>query len=588
MSLPSLCRFVNRLILGALLLIAGIGSAPAQQVLRLSDSVASVDAWPAVTLQHDPEGKLGIAEAIAARDRFAKPVSAYATLGLRQKVVWLRIPVAIVAPSDDEWMLDVDYTLLNRIDVYVVHDGQVERHAELGNLRPFAQRPYAGRSHAVELELKPGQTYDLLMRIETQGSMILPISLSKPSVFHGRAIDEQMLQGLLTCLGLCLLFYSLLQWTSLRESLYVKYALLVLCSMMFSVHFFGIGAQYLWTDNVWMERHMAGITSLMAACATALFIEDVLRSDTVHWLRRAMRVLAGVLLLAAAGHALGLLDIYQVSLIMSTLGLAPALMGLPGAIARVRRGDSVGAYFIVAWIGYFIASAIMVGVVKGQVGAGFWTMHAFQFGATFDMIIFMRIAVLRSTAIHIAAQRASLERDSLHSMAHSDPLTGLLNRRGLNTTLSSALPNSSPEKMLAVYMLDLDQFKPVNDQYGHDVGDELLVVAAKRLRATMRTGDVVARVGGDEFIVMAAGLQNDAQAIDLGNKLLDAFRAPFALSQRTCRVGVTIGYVLAPVDGYDAMGLLKLADEAMYAGKEDGKNCLRRGKGAEGSRLIAA
>ena len=550
-------------------------AAPAGKPLVLNDTVATIDAWPAVRLRYDPEGKLSLEEAVAALPGFEAPQTAYATLGLRKKIAWLHVPVVVPSHSDGEWILDFDYTLLNRIDVDVISNGLAIRHAVLGNTQPFADRPIRSRSHAVLLALKPG-SYDLLMRVETQGSMILPMTLSKLSAFHNRAINEQMLQGLLTSLAVCLLLYSLLQWIGMREMLYAKYSLLILGSGLFSVHFFGIGQQYLWTDWLWMERHMAGLTSLVAACGTALFIEDVLKADMSLSMRKGMKIGASLLAFAALLHAFDAIDIYGVSVVMSTLGLLPALIGMPGAIARLRRGDLVGAYFLVAWMGYFVMSAIMVGVVRGSIGASFWTMHAFEFGATFDMLIFMRIAVLRSAAMHLAAQRATRERDSLHSLAHTDPLTGLLNRRGLNTTLTAALHNCHPDNLLAVFMLDLDGFKPVNDRYGHDVGDELLAIVAQRLRATVRNGDVVARVGGDEFVVMAGGLKSDSQAQELGGKLLVIFREPFSLGVEKCGVGATIGYVLAPTDGKDAITLLKLADAAMYAGKEDGKNTLRR------------
>ena len=492
----------------------------------------------------------------------------------------ISMPSAPVARAHEPWILDFDYTLLNRIDVYATTDGRVVQHAVLGNAQPLAQRPIRSRSHAASIDLQSGVNYALLLRVETIGAMILPISLSKFSAFHGRALNEQILQGLLTSLGLCLFLYSLLQWASLREHLYIKYALLIFGSVLFSVHFFGIGELYLWPDNLWMEKHMAGITALIAACGTALFIEDVLGQDMSRRLRLAMKTLASVLVFAALAHALDWIDIHAVSIVMSTLGLMPALMGVPGAVARIRRGDNVGAYFLVAWVGYFVASAIMVGVVKGDIGANFWTMHAFQLGATFDMLIFLRIAVLRSSAVHLSAARASKEHDTLHSLAHTDPLTGLLNRRGLNTTLQAALRDCAPAKLVAVYMLDLDGFKLVNDQFGHDVGDELLTIVASRLLATMRTGDSIARLGGDEFVVIAGGLQSDSQATELGTKLVDALREPFALSRQLCHVGVTIGYTLAPLDGIHAKILLNQADAAMYAGKQSGRNCLRRGVAA--------
>jgi diguanylate cyclase (GGDEF)-like protein len=218
----------------------------------------------------------------------------------------------------------------------------------------------------------------------------------------------------------------------------------------------------------------------------------------------------------------------------------------------------------------------MVGVVRGRIDVNFWTLHSFQIGATLDMLMFMRIAVLRTAARHRDARRAALERDTLHSLAHSDPLTGLLNRRGFDDALAGALERASSERILALYVLDLDGFKPVNDQFGHDVGDELLRMVAQRLRVSMRAGDAVARLGGDEFVVMAEGLTHEAQALDLGRKVLDAFRVPFTLEQQTCSMSATIGYALAPRDASDANTLLKAADSAMYTGKQEGKDRLVR------------
>ena len=556
-------------------LIAAITHAETSVVL--SDDAATIDLWPAITLLRDPDAKLTAENVMADAAAFAVPQSVHASLGLRQKVVWLRVPVSVQAPSSAHWVLDVDYALLNRIDVYVAEGGRIVSHAVLGNEQAFLARPLPTRSHAVLLDLRAGKMYELLLRVETSGTMLVPLRLSTLGAFHLRTLNEQMLQGLLAGLGLCLVLYSLLKWISLRERLYGKYSLLVLASTLFSVHFFGIGEQYLWTDLLWPERHLAGITSLIAACATALFIEDALGTDMSRLFRRAIRIVAALLAIAAVGHAVDLIDIHAVSRIMGTLGLLPSLLGLPGAIARVRRGDSVGTFFILAWMGYFVAAATLAGLVNGFVGASFWTMHSFQFGATFDMVMFMRIAALRSADLRLAAQRAAREHETLHSLAHTDALTGLVNRRGLNMALASAVQGCGPRQLLAVYMLDLDGFKPVNDQYGHDVGDELLITVAQRLRATVRTGDVVARVGGDEFVVMAGGLQSEDQAEELGGKLLATFRESFALEQEICHVGVTIGYVLAPPDGIEAALLLKAADAAMYAGKQAGKNVLRRG-----------
>ena len=123
------------------------------------------------------------------------------------------------------------------------------------------------------------------------------------------------------------------------------------------------------------------------------------------------------------------------------------------------------------------------------------------------------------------------------------------------------------------YVMDLDGFKPVNDQHGHDVGDELLVAVARRLQCHLRQSDVIARLGGDEFVVMTGELHSTAQAHELGLKLLEAFSSPFALGGIQVQVGLTIGYAIAPIDSQDGAGLIKLADAAMYSGKQSGKFC---------------
>ena len=556
--------------------IALLGAAwGAQGQARLTGDADEIDLWPHVRVLVDSTRAITLEQALATRGTFTKPTGPYATLGMNTDIVWMHIPLEVSAGGSGTWILNFDYALLQRVDVYSLLDGKVVEHQVLGNSQPFANRPLRGRTHATPLVFTPGNPVELLVRIDSPAKL-LPVSLSRFSSFHIGALNEHLLQGIFACLGFVLLFYSLAQWVSLREILYIKYAVLVLFSVMFSVHLFGIGDMYLWTDRDWPERHLAGVTSLMAAAATALFVEDALAGDLNQWLRRGLRAVAVPHVLATLAYSVDVIDIRTVAVLMSTTGLAPALMGLPGALAKARRGDTVGSWFMLAWLGYFVASAVMVGTVRGRIGATFLTLHSFQLGATLDMLIFMRIAVLRSASRHHEAQRAAKERDTLHSLAHSDPLTGLLNRRGLDEALTRGLGRATTDRILALYMLDLDGFKPVNDRFGHDVGDELLKVVAQRLRASVRAGDAVARLGGDEFVVMAHGLTNLAQARELGEKLLEAFRAPFKLDEQVCSVTATIGYALAPTDTAEGSALLKSADAAMYAGKQVGKDRLIR------------
>jgi diguanylate cyclase (GGDEF)-like protein len=561
-------------------LAAGADARAAGNPLVLRDDMPTIEAWSAVSILPDPSRTLSVQDMLARSAAFVRPPGTDGTLGVQADPMWLRIPVSVSTTSDGIWVLDIDYPVLNRVEIYLTANGQVLRQATLGSLQPFSQRPLLSRSHSLGMQLRPGQSYDLLLRIETRGAMVLPITLNKPTAWHSRALNEQMLQGILTGLALCLLIYSLAQWVNLRDVLFIQYALLLMGSLLFSLHLFGLGTQYLWRDNPWMESHAAGLSALMATCGSFLFISQALAGHRPKsLLLRTMR--GGAILCAVLGlaYALDLLSTRAITGVVSILGLVPALMGIPGAVRRARQGDPVGTSLLLAWLVYFVATATVIGVIRGWVPVNFWTLHSFQFGATLDMLLFMRVLGLRTKALRLEALDANRERDVMRSLAHTDPLTGLPNRRGLNISLASALARCGPDKLLAVYVMDLDGFKPVNDRHGHDVGDELLIAVTRRLQSHVRQSDVVARLGGDEFVVMTGQLSSAQQAQELGYKLLDAFRTPFMLGNLQVQVGLTIGYAIAPDDSNDALGLLKLADAAMYSGKQGGKFCLRRNTG---------
>lgn len=546
--------------------------------LMLDDAIPVHDAWPVVRVLPDASRSLDIRSALSHLKDFKVPDSPHAGMGFRKEVMWFHVPLQVAENSAGQWVMEIDYALLNRIDVYVVREGSIELLATLGNLQPFHERPLASRTPAVALALAPGKPVDVLLRVDTRSTMIVPVKFMTPGAFHARANNEFMLQGILFAIGLCLLVLSAQQWFGLRDTVYVKYAALITSHLLFGVHLFGLGALYLWRDNHWLELHIAGLTSLLVSATLALFVEAILRDDLHPRARQALRGLAVILVVCSLLFALNLMNNQWLAIVAGVFGLMPALLGLQGAIARVRRGDVIGAYFIAAWAGYFLAGVVLYLTIIGRIGVNFWTMHSVQLGATLDMLLFMRIIVLRSAAEHRAAQIAGRERDVMRSLALTDSLTGLVNRRGLNEALAKLVPGAAPEQLLAIYMLDLDGFKPVNDLHGHDIGDELLVAIGKRLTASLRSHDTVARVGGDEFVVVAAELKSEKQAVDLGQKLSAQFEAPFDAGSQRCTVGVTIGYALAPLDSTDLAALLKAADASMYAGKQAGKGKLMRGR----------
>ena len=163
--------------------------------------------------------------------------------------------------------------------------------------------------------------------------------------------------------------------------------------------------------------------------------------------------------------------------------------------------------------------------------------------------------------------------EHLNAMSRHDALTGLANRTLLAERTSQALAAARREAHhAAVIFLDLDGFKPVNDEYGHAVGDALLVEVAARLRGGVRASDTVARLGGDEFVVLLAGVVESPQALALAEKLRADVARPCLLAGQALQVTASVGVALFPDHGADAEQLFRRADEAMYAAKQAGAN----------------
>ncbi|MBL8306219.1 MAG: GGDEF domain-containing protein [Rubrivivax sp.] len=561
----------------ALLLVTLLAALPARAGTLVVDGRSAVPVWPAVSILHDGNGQLSAEQALAARARFEVPAGTAGNLGRIDGVVWLRFHLQVPGGTDVERVLEIDYPPLNRIDVLVLHEGQPSQRLRLGNELRLSERPLHARTHAAALRLAPGE-HEVLLRVQTQSSMVLPITLRTPAAFTEAESRVQLVQGIVAGLGLCMLIYSLLHWVSLRDPMFIDYALLLTGNGLFVWAYFGIGAQHLWPDAPEISKRLAPMAVMLAVVFGTRFILRALMVDEVNRpVALAMRCIGAAAGVGLVLTLLGLLDYRAAQTLITVLGVLAIVIVLPVAFMRARSGERVARYMLIGWAFYTLGVLTTAGLLRGALEPTFWTQHVYPFSLMLEMSAWMGVLGLRVQEIHRSADRARVETETLRTLAHTDALTGLPNRRGLQNRLADALRDARPQALLAVYLLDLDGFKPVNDRFGHDVGDALLVAVGGRLRAQLRGSDVVARLGGDEFVVLAAGLADERQAHTLGQKLLAAFDEPFDADGQRCEVGLTVGYALAPLDGSTADELLKRADAAMYAGKQAGRRRAQRG-----------
>ena len=174
--------------------------------------------------------------------------------------------------------------------------------------------------------------------------------------------------------------------------------------------------------------------------------------------------------------------------------------------------------------------------------------------------------------IRDATQRVMQERQLAYQAEH-DQLTDLPNRTLLNDRLGAGIARADRyHRRLGVVYLDLNNFKPINDRYGHETGDCLLQAVAKRLTDTMRQTDTVSRVGGDEFIICLEQIKGEQDAIAAASKIVAALKLPFCVLGKQIMTSVSAGIAVYPNHGHDPKTLLRHADQAMYAAKAAGSS----------------
>lgn len=261
------------------------------------------------------------------------------------------------------------------------------------------------------------------------------------------------------------------------------------------------------------------------------------------------------------------------------LKVNPAFTAITGYTTEELRGRSSHDLFNWRDDPHFYQQLLEAVLIHGEWRGEIWTQR--KDGAIFPG--WLRIAAIRDAlgratqymAIFSDITRRKEAEQRLEYLANHDPLTGLPNRAWFNRQLQQFIDHArTMEQRVAVLFVDLDRFKPVNDQFGHAVGDQLLCQVAKRLLGCIRASDGVARLGGDEFVMALSGIgfHEVAGIRSVADKALAALAAPFRIQEQEILISASIGISLFPDDSGEAAELLEYADQALYRAKQDGRN----------------
>lgn len=599
-----------------LLILCLLGCASlARATLLLAPGIDQVPLQGKLQYLEDREGSLTIEQVAdpALAGRFnAAPANASLNFGYSASVYWLRLPVALGPGAQPDWLLEIAYPSLDRVDVFLLDDRRGYRRLTSGDHQPFSERPYAHRNLVFPLPISPGKEHMVYIRVASQGNLTLPATLWTPEGLHQNDLRTYTVLALYYGALGSLAAYNLFLFLLVRDRRYILYVAFAGCMIIAQASLNGFANQFLWPNwptwgNAVFPAAMAA-TGLFGALFTRAFLET---RTTAPGLDRLILFCVAWFGFATIGPFV--LPYRLAAINVSLSGIVFSVLAVAGGVLCLLRNGPGARFFLVAWAVLLVGVAVTGARNFGWLPTNDLTSYAMQIGSALEMLLLSsaladRInslrkekelaqadALLVKQAMVEALQRTEQEleervaqrtreladanrrlqesEEALRHLAYHDNLTGLANRALMEDRINQAIEHAKRyDFMVAVLLVDLDRFKPINDSFGHSAGDEVLKTIGRRLRECVRASDTVARIGGDEFVAVLDQLQGPEDANRVAGTIARALSEPVMVQGHALGITASIGLALYPTHASDAQSLIQRADKAMYVAKSEARS----------------
>ncbi|WP_300652452.1 diguanylate cyclase [Pseudomonas sp.] len=567
-----------------------------------------------IELLEDTDARLSIADMAdpAVQSRF-QPANGRATVGQSRHPWWVKVTLQRGQGSPSQWWLENAGITIYNLQLYLP-DGQGGWHKRItGTAAPYAEgHDYAYRRMLFKLPVLGEAPLTLYMRSLDPAGNSFPLTIWQLGDLEQQASNENIGFGLIYGMILALLLYNLFILIALRDKAYLWYVLATACVLVFILSMTGHGFQYLWPGSAvpfWLDR--ITLPSLWGIFVMRFTQELLYTKRGLIWPHRLLNAGCVLYLIAIAINAFG--HRAEGALLIALTPLVTVPTALFSAGVRCRQGFFPARFYLLGYGAVLGSTVVLVMRAAGLIEPHNFTAYLFPLSIAAETILFSfalayriqmlkqekaaalrqadrektaRLALVQGNADEL--QRAVEQRTAelaatnqrlrqreleLQHAAFHDPLTELPNRRYLIERTETVLAHAKHHgESVALMLIDLDHFKPINDRFGHDAGDLMLQVIAQRLREHVRSGDTVARLGGDEFAVLICGDEAERHAREIAERLLAELAQPVFYGAERLTVTISIGVALYPQHASHFASLYKAADEALYKVKARGRS----------------
>ncbi|TDT44375.1 diguanylate cyclase [Halospina denitrificans] len=528
---------------------------------------------------------------------------------------WFRI--ALKNPTEQRLRpyFEIGYPVLRHIEFYRIHDHAPMEKLLLGNERPFEERPLEHRNFIVPLELAPGETLTIYMRVTTGSSMQLPLTLWAPEAFQVYEQSDLLFQGIYYGIAVAMILYHCFVFIALRERAFLYYLGYITAMPLFLATLGGLSYQYLWPQATWWNNQLLMIflhaVVIFGSFFTVRFLSIGRHSHPI--IHGTILTVAGVAaLIVLAALVIPFAHIVLPSILLAFI--ACSLM-LTVGVVRLLEGDFAARYYTLAWC-FMLFGGIVLALNKlALVPNNVFTQNAVQVGSALGVIL-LSIAIAdrlnkeKQTALE--AQQMALREEKnarlaqaetlkiqeeantkleervrerteeletanakLREFSTTDSLTGLKTRGYFEEAfMTYCVEAFRYQQSLSLLVMDIDHFKSFNDTYGHLVGDQCLRVVAETMASVVtRSPDLLARYGGEEFVAVLPDTTAEGARCVAERIRKKMASAPFQVSDERITVTLSIG-VTSRIPGNADMSqqLFEEADRALYQAKRADRN----------------